>query len=118
MTIIPRLLTPDEVEFEVDLQVDDLSLRGNVQASGDAQQDREAEEWVLRELQRGNEYAWCSATVYARWGGYEGFTSLGAISCRSEAEFNDIFLPELKARALDDLNDQVAKHAADVLSRL
>lgn len=49
----------------------------------DAAGNEQAVEWVRKELEAGNEYAWCQITVYVYWGLQHGMDRLGAVSARN-----------------------------------
>jgi hypothetical protein len=52
----------------------------------------------------------------ARWAGYEGYDYLGGCSYGSEEQFKhpDGYYPDMKARALENLNEIVAAHARNL----
>lgn len=105
-----RKLTEKDVTFDVECLPEDLQIEGNAMASGDAEADKEVEDWIKSELRRGNEWAWCTVKVTARWEEYEGTDYLGACSYRSEQEFKkDGYYEDMKDRALEDLNEKVSK---------
>jgi len=85
-------------------------------ASGDDDIDREAEEWILAQLESGNDWAWCRVRVTARWKGFEGSDSLGACSYKSEADFctEDGYFADMKQAALDELNEAVQDAAGKI----
>lgn len=106
-----RKLRAEEVTFTVECLEEEIPVRGNAMASGDDAADREQEEWVFRELDAGNQWAWCTVKVTARWNGIEGVDYLGCCSYRSEADFRAPggYLDDLKAEALDALNAKIAE---------
>lgn len=53
------------VEYEYNLEEENVSVRGNAMTSGDPRVDRETEDWILSELRRGNTAAWAMAHVHA-----------------------------------------------------
>ena len=110
-----RALTEDEVEFSIDCVPEDIPIRGNASAF-DEETDAQVEKDIRDQLARGNEWAWCVVRVTARWAGYEGYDYLGGCSYRSVEEFKhpDGYFPDMKARALADLNEVVAAHARNL----
>ena len=107
-----RPLTESEVEFVVECIPEDGHVRGNACAI-DEETDALVEADIRAQLARGNEWAWCVVRVTARWMGYEGHDYLGGCSYGSEAEFTreDGYYQDMRARALDVLNEVVAAHA-------
>lgn len=93
------------IEYQIHIDQDDIPVRGNALASGDDAEDRAAENEILTQLDHGNLWAWCSVTVTARYGGFEGADHLGGCSYRGTEEF---ILPggyydDMKAEALTRL---------------
>lgn len=97
----------NEVTYELTYTQDDSPVRGNAMVSGDADQDREVENQIIADLNRGNEYAWAQVKVSARCGRFYGAAYLGACSYNSEKDLIADLLTEdshgLKAEALADL---------------
>jgi hypothetical protein len=65
--------------------------------------DPEDAQWVIDQLERGNEWAWCDATVTAEYDDLTGRATLGACSYKSESDFRKHCLPDVASEALDDL---------------
>jgi hypothetical protein len=107
-----RELTADEVEFALDCMPEDAPVHGNASAIDD-ETDTATEAWIRGELSRGNEWAWCVVRVTAKWRGYVGHDFLGGCSYVSEEEFRrpDGYFTDMKARALEALNEAIADHA-------
>jgi hypothetical protein len=103
-----RQLTADRVAFRLTYEKDDLPVRGNAQVSGDDNDDRQVEDEILARLDRGEAYAWCVLKVEACWGGFVGSATLSAVSVAEEKDL-EVEAEDLKAEALDDLNEQIAK---------
>jgi hypothetical protein len=97
-------MKPGEMEITVSVKVeqDDTDLKGNVSAI-DFDTDHKAEQWVIKELNRGNVYAWAYVVVEARWGPFKGSDALGGISYESKEAFEKDILPEMERNALADL---------------
>jgi hypothetical protein len=116
-----RKLKLSDVEFTIECEAETIPIRGNALASGDEAQDREAEQWIHDELERGNPWAWCCVVVRARLVvtatqkgrvpidcTLEGIDSLGACSYASEADFmKSGYVDDMKAVALADIQAQV-----------
>ena len=100
-----RDLRMDEVEFSVLFYTEDTEIEGNILASGNDAEDKEAEEEVRRQIARGNMYAWCSVEVSAKWSIFSGRALLGCCSYVSEEDARKSVEEDgLKEQALDDLN--------------
>jgi hypothetical protein len=65
--------------------------------------DPEDVQWVIDQLERGNEWAWCDATVTAEYDDLTGRATLGACSYKSESDFRNHCMPDMASEALDDL---------------
>ena len=110
-----RALTEDEVEFAIDCVPEDIPIQGNASAV-DEETDAQVEKEIRDQIAHGNEWAWCVVRLTARWAGYEGYDYLGGCSYGSEEQFKnpDGYYPDMKARALEDLNEIVAAHARNL----
>ena len=114
-----RKLTESEVTFDLELEPEDIPLRGNAIASGDPDYDREYEAELQERLERGDESAWCCMVVTATWTSadgdeYVGRDHLGGVTLeggsgravnRQAWELADWY--GMKQEALDDLNAQL-----------
>lgn len=78
-----------DVTFRVICEPEDIPVRGNAMASGDDAADRECEDEIIRRLERGDIWAWCSVTVRAEYRGFLGTDHLGACSYASEKDFRE-----------------------------
>lgn len=115
MALRLRLLTAEEVTFELRIEPDDTPFKGKVMASGDASADAKAEAWVEAQLARGNDWAWCVVTVIAKYRSFEGRDSFGCCSYESEGDFKaDLYYEELCGCALGNLNANMAEHFEDL----
>jgi hypothetical protein len=103
------------VEYEVRVEPEDLPYKGNCMASGDEDYDREVEQWITDELNKGNEYAWCGVMVIARFEGFEGVDSLGGCSYKSMADLEEDLIPEMKENALANLRQEIQQIADHVV---
>jgi hypothetical protein len=110
-----RALRKSQVTFEITCEPEHIPYEGNCSAI-DETTDRETEDWIARQLESGNEWAWCCVKVVARWKSFEGVDYLGGCSYLSEANFiecNDYF-SSMKDEALADLNRTIAALRADL----
>jgi hypothetical protein len=110
-----RDLREDEVELSLYIAPETIPIEGNCSAI-DPETDRQAAEWIRSQLEADNDWAWCMVTVEARWRGYVGRDHLGGCSYESEASFKDPdgYWPDMKAQALEDLNEQLRDMAGDL----
>lgn len=76
-----------EVDFTLQTYPSDVSIRGNVLASGDDAEDRAAEQDVTRRVADGDAWAWFDAVVTAEYEGVTATAALGACSYTDEASF-------------------------------
>jgi hypothetical protein len=108
-----RKLKASEVEFSLDVEQDDVPVRGNALCSGDDELDKQAEDEILTRLRWGDPWAWAQVTVTAMWNGFFGHAHLGGCSYRDAKEFCQPggYYDDLCKEALDDLNDSIADHA-------
>lgn len=95
----------DRAEIEIECYPEDNPVRGNALASGDEDEDRACEDAILRDLEGGNVWAWCTVRVVARDGKHEGSSSwIGGCSYENEKGFRECGEFEaLKSEALEDL---------------
>ena len=114
-TMTLRALRMEEVEFEVAIEPEEEGVRGNAQASGDDAADRKLEEEITERLERGDQAAWCTVMVTARWNGFSGWASLGCVSL-DESYTLDVVVDDhdMKEEALAHLNQQIAESAASI----
>lgn len=77
----------DEIEIEIVLHEEDIPVRGNAMASGDDKLDRRVENAIIRRLDNGDLWAWCTVEVRATFDGYSGSTYLGGCSYKNEKDF-------------------------------
>jgi hypothetical protein len=108
-----RTLTESDVEFELRCEPEDIPVRGNAMASGDDEADRELEDEILARLDRGDDWAWCTVIVRARWIApdgevFYGEDVLGCCSYADEAEFKAPggYFDDMRRTALAELNEQ------------
>jgi hypothetical protein len=117
-----RRLKPEDVTFTVTAEPEDMPIEGNALASGDDAEDERCYAEIRDQLDRGNEWAWCSVKVAAsisvtikRKGRVdevvmlEGCDYLGCCSYKNKADFCEPggYFDDMKAEALDDLQAKV-----------
>jgi hypothetical protein len=92
-------------DVEIEIQPDDLPLRGNVSATEDPEADRRLEAEIAERLDRGDVWAWCQARVVARFAGHEGSSPwLGGCSYANERDFQaGGYFTDLRGEALEAL---------------
>lgn len=73
----------------------------------DEETDSETEAWIRREIESGNDAAWCMVTVEAMALGVIGFDHLGGCSYESEQMIHDQLVPEMKEEAFRGLVFQI-----------
>lgn len=78
-----------EVIYTLTIEDEDIPVRGNAQASGDDEDDREVEDGIIRRLERGDLWAWCTVKVTATIEGCDevGTNYLGGCSYEDEKDF-------------------------------
>jgi len=105
------LILDSNIVYSIDCLPEDLPVRDNAIASGDDAFDKEVEDKILKELDSGNQWAWCQVRVTATMKDSFGHTVaigvsyLGACSCKDENDFinNSGYHLEMKSEAEDDL---------------
>ena len=104
-----RKLTKEDIEFRVNAVDDDLPVRGNAQASGNDDSDREVEDGIIDRLEDGDVWAWALVTVTAHWKDFVGQSVLGGCSYKDEAEFisSGGYYDQMCEEALKSLNDRI-----------
>lgn len=75
------------IEYQLHIDQEDIPVRGNAMASGSDAEDKEVEDEILKQLDHGNLWAWCSVTCTAQYKGFEGTDHLGGCSYHSTEEF-------------------------------
>jgi hypothetical protein len=110
-----RKLTIDDVTVTLRAEPEDVPVRGNAVASGDDATDREVEDKIIADLERGSEWAWCCAVVEVSWGSFKNVATLGCCSYRSEEDFRASgYYDEMVSEALDGLNGGIAGILAEI----
>ena len=90
----------DEVRFSVEPEEEEMDFHGYYK-SDEPESDRQLERWIERQLEMGNQWAWCSVRLTAswtdrfhrKWSGefgdkeYEGIDYIGGCSYKNERDF-------------------------------
>jgi len=100
-----RLLTEKDVKIVLEREEEFLPIRGNCSAV-DPITDAATEELILKQLKRGNDWAWCTVHISVEWKGFFGHSYLGCCSYKSEKDFveNSGYYADMVQEALSDLN--------------
>lgn len=124
-----KRLECDGWDYEVEVEPEHVDYRGNAMASGDDDADREAEEWIERQLNRGNLAAWCCVIVTATetnprpgFQARSGVAVLGCCSYENEAALLAMVRADMKPEARSEalghcpkLEDDAARAAYEYL---
>jgi hypothetical protein len=116
-----KLLTADEVIFRIEVEQDDIEVRGNAMCSGNEEDDAECENDIIRRLNNGDVWAWANVHVIASWptNDFTGDTYLGCCSYESEEDFKkDAYYTDMCNDALKNLNDSLQKHFDFLMTRI
>jgi hypothetical protein len=105
-------IDPSQVTFELFCLPEETPIEGNVMVSGDDAGDREAELWVIAQLNGGNEWAWCCLELRATWGDLTTSDYLGCVSVRNEKEAREIYEADMRSEALTMLQAKVDRMLA------
>jgi hypothetical protein len=80
-------------------------IEGNASATEEPELDEQTNAWIRAELNRGNDWAWCTVTVTATYDGVQGADSLGCCSYKSEGDFKrGGYYGDMRREALDRLH--------------
>lgn len=96
------------VEYTIECLPEDVPIRGNAMASGDAEYDTQVEDAIIERINAGNEWAWCCVRVTAQTtidGHYfAGDSHLGCCNYHNEDAFKvGGYFEDMKEQALADL---------------
>jgi len=79
------------ITYTIECLPEDIEVRGNAAVSGDDAFDKEVEDSILADLERGNDWAWCFVCVTASLTvdnfTFTGTDNLGCCSYKSEKDF-------------------------------
>lgn len=91
------------VSIHLDVAPEDEQIEGQFSYDEDV-------EWVRRQLEAGNQWAWCMVRCVAEYRGIEGFDYLGACSYESRESFmRDGYWSDMKHEALTELRKELEK---------
>ncbi len=108
-TVKFKLPKKSQVEFSLSCEPEEIQIEGNA-CSIDEETDKAIEKYIIDQLNDGNEWAWCTVQVSARYKDMEGNAYLGCCSYRSEKDFmKDGYYKDLKNEAFADLISQLQK---------
>lgn len=109
-----RKLQVQDVQFTLSIDQDETSVRGSFE-SDDPAADRALEDEILARLRDGDMWAFAQVKVTAHWREWEGSDFLGGCSYKDEEDFRqDQYYADMKERAVDALNETLARAAADL----
>lgn len=80
-----------KVSYELECHPEDAPVRGNAMCSDDPAFDREVENKILADLEAGNDWAWCTVRVVARYEGVDGIFGDDWLGCCNYAG-REVFL--------------------------
>lgn len=102
-----------KITYTLTVEPEDIPVEGNASAI-DPATDRKIAERIYRQLDAGNEWAWCVVTVTAKVGRFSGLDSLGGCSYASEKAFaRSGVLSWMKRAAREDLLAQLSEAIID-----
>lgn len=91
-------------KFTVECEPEVEPFVGNCSAI-DPVTDKSNEDYIRKQLRDGNDWAWCSITVTAEWGGVTARDSLGCCSYASQRDFERDMLADMKANVMAELHE-------------
>lgn len=119
---------PLTIKFQITAEPEDVEIEGNASAI-DPKTDREQEEWIRKQLESGNEWAWCTAvctaTIELDGQTFTGREVLGCCSYESAEDFERCEGESMRKGAAEDLKatldaavarGKVAKHLREIIS--
>ena len=99
-----------KIRYQIEIEQDDIPVRGNAIASGDNATDKAVEDEIIKRLDNGDTWAWCSVCVVAEAGGVEGRAYLGACSYKDEEDFRaGGYYEQMQEEAKNDLMEQLRR---------
>lgn len=98
--VVKPLFTIDDVKFSIDCDPEDPSWLAN-----SFDNDEEIINDIKKQIRKGNDWAWCTIIVTARFKDFEGKDYLGGCSYGSEQNFIDAddYYQDMKKTAFDNL---------------
>lgn len=106
-----KVITKGEISFTLTCLEEHAPVRGNALASGDDAEDRKAEDKIIRRLDKGNQWAWCTVKLVGRFKSLESVEYLGCCSYKSERDFvkNSGYYDDMVDAIVFDINEQAAE---------
>lgn len=99
-----------KIRYQIEIEQDDIPVRGNAIASGDNSTDKAVEDGIIERLDNGDTWAWCSVCVVAEAGGTEGRAYLAACSYKDEEDFRSGgYYEQMQEEAKEDLMEQLRR---------
>lgn len=99
-----------QADVRLDIEPECTRIEGNCSAVDEAT-DRDTEEYIRSQLNRGNMYAWCWARVRVTYQNLQATDSLGCCSYDNEAALRADCYPDMLHTAICDLADQILASA-------
>lgn len=108
-----RPLTLEEVQVKVRNEPEIYSFE-------EAFEDQETISWVRKELESGNDWAWCTAFVEVSWGDFAVEANIGGCSYESEENFRKAgdYFDDMVDDALKELNNKLQTIVDQLVPRL
>jgi hypothetical protein len=99
-----RKLKLTDVTWTLKAEQEHVPVRGNALASGNDAEDKKCENAIWRDLERGNEWAWCCAVVTGHFKGLQASSCLGCCSYKNENDFKrGGYFTDMQAEVLREL---------------
>lgn len=113
--------TVDGIHYTLEIEPEDIPVRGNAIATDDDALDREYEDAIIARLDSGDLWAWCTVKVTAQFEGFEGVAYLGGCCYDGVKDFvgdgASDYYADLKDQAKGELIEKLGK-ARSALQRL
>jgi hypothetical protein len=113
-----KQLTAKDLKIRVIASEEDIPVRGNAITSGDEAFDKKVENQLLRRLDRGDLWAWCSVEVECTYKGLTASEYLGGCSYKSEKDFikNSGYYEDMVQTCLEDIQSQLEALVNEVIA--
>jgi hypothetical protein len=103
-----KTLKIEDISFEAIAHEETTPIEGNAMASGDDASDKRTEKMIYRQLENGNEWAWCTIEVKGTYKGLEASDYLGCCSYKSEKDFKkDGYYKDMQQTVFEDIQKQL-----------
>lgn len=101
-----------KLTYKIEIEPEQISVRGYAMASKDEKYDAEIENEILKRLECGDTWAWCTVCVVASIGEHEGRAYLGGCSYKDEEDFKTGgYWDSMKEDALFELKAELKREA-------